>query len=472
MDKLDTKYYKDYAEKHTYNYEEIANALDVVRDFIKQNKRILYGGMSVDLALKKKGKGIYADGILPDYDFMSDNHIDDSYELADILYQKNFTNVSSIQAMHGTTRRVRVNFVVVADITYIPSNIYELMPFIETNGIRSVHPSYQRIDMHKALSNLIGNPPLEVIFNRFSKDIKRFTLLDEAYPIETDFPKEISMQKVTINIESDVLYGGFVAYAIYNSMFKELIKTAGIEAKLPIIDYDSKLAITGNKLSLQIPSWKDEDSNWENFARVCIMTDDFERYVKNASKGSSIKYYNRFLDNYRYRTVLIDDVEIMDTKGDVLPFYKYKNVKITNYQLILLYMMQRHFTTANPIFIVFYLSMINMVKTIMPILNDKNAPESPFDVTVKSHGKFNWNPVYVKLMTEAVERLRGDGEKTIFREQFGYYPANFEAHTLADAKENWPDFDIDASDLFSINGEETKAFAPLEIPMLSQIKDS
>lgn len=465
MDKLDTKYYKDYAEKRIYNYEEITNALDIVRDFIKQNKRILYGGMAVDLALKKKGRRLYAEGILPDYDFMSDNHIDDSYEIADILYQKGFTNVSSISAMHGTTRRVRVNFVTIADITYIPSNIYELMPFIETEGIRSVHPRYQRIDMHKALSNLIGNPPLEVIHNRFSKDIKRFTMLDEAYPIEVDFVKKIQTRRVTIEIESDVLYGGFIAYGLLHQMFMEMTDNADVKidpGKI-ILNYDPKVKITNGKLSMDIPEWENTSEDWENSVRICIYTDDFQKYTKGKK---SVRYFNRFLDNYRYRTVLVDNVEIMDTKGDVLPFYKYKGVKISNYQVVLLYLLQRNFTTTNPIFLMFYLSLINMVKTIMPILIEKNAPESPFDVTVKSHGKYNWNPVYIKLMTEAVEMLRGDESRTIFREQFGYYPSKYEANSLVDAKENWPVFDIDSSELFSINGEETSPFEPLTIPSL------
>lgn len=463
MDKLDTKLYEDFADKHAYNYEEIANALDIVRDFIKKNKRILYGGMAVDLALKKKGKGIYAEGILPDYDFMSDNHIDDSYELADILYQKGFTNVSSIQAMHSTTRRVRVNFVVVADITYIPSNIYEMMPFIETEGIRSIHPSFQRMDMHKALSNLLGNPPLEVIYNRFNKDIKRFTLLDENYPIEFENPAELKMKNIKVNIEKDALYGGFVAYGVYHNMFQKMVKAKNIDVKLPILEYSPKIKIDKGVLNIDIPDWETKDPNlWEDYPRLCIYTDDFQKYVKSAKKGSKITYYNRFLDDYRYRTVLINDVEIFDTKGNLIPYYKYNNVKITNYQIILLYFLQRHFTTSNELYLTFYVSLMNMVKTIIPHV--EGGKESPFDVTVKSHGKYNWNPVYVKLMTEAVENLKGDDEKTIFREPFGYYPANYEANTLVDAKENWAYFDISTSELFSINGEETAPFEPLEIP--------
>lgn len=464
MDSIDTKYYKNYAEKHTYNYEEIANALDVVREFIKTHQRILYGGMAVDLALKKKGEGIYAEGILPDYDFISDNHIDDSYELADILHQKGFTNVSSIQAMHGTTRRVRINFVVVADITYMPSNIYEMMPFLETQGIRSVHPSYQRIDMHKALSNLLGNPPLEVIFNRFSKDIKRFTLLDEAYPVEFTPVEKLNTRRVQFNIEPDVLYGGFVAYGIFYEMFNRMVKAKNIEVKLPIIELSTDIQIKGVKLSMNIPEWKTSVDNWEDASRVCIYTDDFQRYVKRAPKSTTVKYYNKFLDDYRYGTVLIDDVEIFDTYGSLLPYYVYEGVKITNYQLVLLYLLQRYFTTSNPIFNTFYVSMVNMVKTIIPHVD--NGKESPFDISVKSHGEDNWSQTYVKLMTEAVERIADVDKKTIFRESFGYYPANFPATTLVDAKENWSYFDITSSELFSMNGQETTPFEPLKIPSL------
>ena len=119
------KRFEDYAEKHSWNYNDIERALDIVHKFILKKQRILYGGMAIDLALKaKKHKGIYREDAVPDYDFMSPDFFKDSLELADILYKAGFQNVGAINAIHVSTRRVRIDFIPIADITYVPKVIY------------------------------------------------------------------------------------------------------------------------------------------------------------------------------------------------------------------------------------------------------------------------------------------------------------------------------------------------------------
>ena len=136
--------------------------------------------MSIDFALKlKQHDGIYKDDILPDYDFYSHQHFKDAYDLAQWLNRLGFKNISVINAMHPSTMKVRINFITIADITYIPKVILDNIPFLKYKGFHIVHPHYQMIDQHRSLSYPYENAPRETIMNRMKKDMKRYDLLYE-----------------------------------------------------------------------------------------------------------------------------------------------------------------------------------------------------------------------------------------------------------------------------------------------------
>jgi hypothetical protein len=171
----------------------IEDCLNVVKQFILDRQRILVGGMAIDFALRLKGDKLYNDNKLPDYDFWSPEFHKDAYDLADILANK-YDKVSAINAQHISTMRVRVNFVVVADITYCPENLYIKTKTLSYNGIRFIHPHYQMIDQHRALSLPYENPPRETIIGkRWKNDIERFEMLYKYYKIvdnEFNYEKE------------------------------------------------------------------------------------------------------------------------------------------------------------------------------------------------------------------------------------------------------------------------------------------
>lgn len=161
----------------------IEDCLNIVKQFILDRQRILVGGMSIDFALRLKGDKLYNDNKLPDYDFWSPEFHKDAYDLSDILAKK-YDKVSAINAQHISTMRVIVNFVVVADITYCPENLYTKTKTLSYNGIRFIHPHYQMIDQHRALSLPYENPPRETIIGkRWKNDIERFEMLYKYYKI-------------------------------------------------------------------------------------------------------------------------------------------------------------------------------------------------------------------------------------------------------------------------------------------------
>jgi hypothetical protein len=122
--------------------------------------------------------------------------------------------------MHPTTMRVRVDFIEVADITYMPASILESIPTLQYRGIRFVHPHFQFIDQHRALSTLYENPPRETINNRFTKDIKRYDMLYEHYPLRLI---NVKNEQVTLGRRCraplatfrDTAIGGFAALAYW-----------------------------------------------------------------------------------------------------------------------------------------------------------------------------------------------------------------------------------------------------------------
>src|SRR5579883_1517625 len=110
--KLNSKAYKNVSEKRSIGFHDIEKSLKIVQKFIIDKKRIVYGGLAIDLSLKSVGHpGIYANDSIPDFDIMSPDFYNDSNELAKVLHQAGLKNISSINASHFSSRRVRTNFI-------------------------------------------------------------------------------------------------------------------------------------------------------------------------------------------------------------------------------------------------------------------------------------------------------------------------------------------------------------------------
>lgn len=181
MNTLETVIYENSPIK-----EHIETALNYVRGFIKKEKRVLYGGMAIDLAMRSKGKKLYDDNAVPDYDFYSPNHYVDAYAIARHLHTKGLPNLQVIVAAHQTTLRVRVDFETVADVSYMPPEVYkvvEKMALKSDDGLKFVHPHFQMIDQHRSLAFPLRDFPMSPVYNRWTKDMKRFNMLYEEFPL-------------------------------------------------------------------------------------------------------------------------------------------------------------------------------------------------------------------------------------------------------------------------------------------------
>lgn len=176
----------------TENKDVILSALSDVYDFIVQKKLILVGGMSLDFAFKLKGGQLYGEDTLPDYDFLSFDHYNDAIELG-VQMQKKFPDyhVDAIVAKHITTMRVRLNNVVVADISYCPKNIFDKLPTINYKNLLIIHPYYTLMDQFDAFANPYKGAPTETISQRWGKDLKRMAEILRLYPMNEQLEKEL-----------------------------------------------------------------------------------------------------------------------------------------------------------------------------------------------------------------------------------------------------------------------------------------
>ena len=242
--------YESLLIKHDPIEPILVQAFDIALKFVRERQLILTGGTAMDYALRLQGDKIYSDHrlVFPDIDAYSPTHVEDSYDLAELLtplvmdIDEEF-QVDAIRAMHITTMRVRLHYQSIVEFSYVPKNIYDVMPTLMYNGLRIIGPNWQKMNQHLALSFPLIGAPKEVIFHRGVKDVERFSMLTHQYPmyaIDTSLDVvsiPINLQIIDINRKADVntvLYG-FAAYAGIYYAYKQFLEKLGQSVRTKVI---------------------------------------------------------------------------------------------------------------------------------------------------------------------------------------------------------------------------------------------
>lgn len=427
--------------KRSPDYDQINEALNIVKNFLIEKQRILYGGMAIDFALKLAGHiGIYDEDEVPDYDFMSPTPIEDSMELTDILHEKGFKNAGSINALHPTTRRVRFDFNTVADITYIPSKLYDKLPTLLYENIRIIHPHYQRMDPHRVFTLPYENEFLETITHRAKKDFERFKLLDQYYPI-----KDIKYSVKTIEriIKKELLHESVITGIVAFCLMEEALAKSSDYKKA----FNSKFEIVNDEIKVNVP---------QELNLVSVESD----YIFNFQKRvpATYKYYNEFMD-VLHRRCIGNNWEILDNKGSMIScfnlgsvckHFKISDVDLSNIYVItgqglLLYWLANYWLQEKKIYLWLYCRTIDMIikaEKLFPI----DSRYALWFVTHHTYGKYNWSKSYIN-------KYRNFYSKMLLRPSevnlppFGYYPSS-----------NKIKFDYEQSEYFQLDGELTEPF--------------
>lgn len=210
-------------EKLEPTKQEQDQVLDIIIKFAKEKKRKVYGGYAMNLLLKDKDPkdAIYSDIDFGDIDFYSTTPIEDLMELSNILHEKNFKDVQAKEAQHKETYSILVNNILYLDITYVPRNVYNRMPFLTIDGYTVIHPHFMMIDYFRMFSDPLTS------YWRIEKSYKRFVKLQKHYPFK-NITTKIKSSKIDdevhkilmliISKKKDLLFVGGVAY---NELLKE-----------------------------------------------------------------------------------------------------------------------------------------------------------------------------------------------------------------------------------------------------------
>lgn len=480
--------YESMLSRREINFSIEKKALDVVKKFLITKKLVLYGGMAMDMAFRLKGSRLYdpADNKLEDYDFYSPDPINDAYELADILHKEGFPEVNAINALHVTTMRVRLGTKTVADISYIPPNIFKVIPTLKfkdgNDTYTIINPIFQRIDLHESLSEPVRDAPTEVYFNRFAKDIKRFKMLDEFYPTIDYLPKKypnMKMSDVIIpNLNVEILWVGYISYAIHYKQLSELLESSSSKIQKKFreqFENIRELAITKleGDLYVQIP----------NSDSLSMYADDFPIVLKELEKHypkSKISYYNTYLDRSRPRMIKLSkkgsDIEIFDNARSTKTYIDVNvddtKIKGASIQLTLMYFLQRYFEHGDSTNLIFYHNTLEIVKLTELILVDmaEEKPESSrkqflhkqmdsltMFICKQWYGKYNIGDSFSIQMQYVVSN--NEGKKLDAMRARSYWPV--------DGKK--PENDIKNMQPFQIDGKETEPFEPVGHNWLDKI---
>ena len=188
--------------KRVVSSPEIKSIVEIVENFIKKKNLICYGGTAINNILPKHDQFYNKELEIPDYDFFSFNALNDAKELADIYFKNGFTDVEAKSGQHHGTYKVFVNFIPIADITYLPKEIFQSikMESIRVAGILYAPPNYLRMGMFLELSRPAGDT------SRWEKVLKRITLLNKHYPLTTKNCDEIDFQREFENKNGDEIY--------------------------------------------------------------------------------------------------------------------------------------------------------------------------------------------------------------------------------------------------------------------------
>lgn len=234
-------------ENYAPTKSEMIAVQKIILNFARKNKRKLYGGYGLHLAITSKSpsgsfykpKELY----LKDLDIYSPEPIKDLVNLCDSLNEHGFKHIYAREATHSGSYTLEVNKRPYCDFSYVPRNIYNKIPFIEVDGCIVVSPYFMTIDYLK----MFIDPILAASF-RWEKSFERYFMLQKYYPFKLSkkeldvgvvLPKNIFSKLETFcHNNGTIIVSGYRAYNMYCDVSK--IKKQHIQrVNIPFFEFTS-----------------------------------------------------------------------------------------------------------------------------------------------------------------------------------------------------------------------------------------
>ena len=324
-----------------YNSEEIKTMISIVENFIKDKQLICYGGTAINNILPTYDQFYDKDIEIPDYDFYSINALDHAKELANIYYKLGYLDVEAKSGIHPGTYKVFVNFIPIADITFLDNTIYNSIKkdSIVIAGIKYAPPNFLRMNMYLELSRPYGD------VSRWEKVLKRLNLLNKHYPLESglkcnimktyknqDIPTKLrlAINKTTIIynvikdsfIEQGVVFFGSFSTRLYSKYNKKKSNNIIKFMYEDIREFD--VLSETPELTAEIVIKKLKYNNIQHITKIVhpqigeLIPENIEIQISN----ETVAYIYKPIACHNYNTITLNNVKInIATIDTMLSFY-------------------------------------------------------------------------------------------------------------------------------------------------------
>ena len=324
----------EFKKNNEPTFEESRNIINHIIKFIKKKKKKVYGGFAQNLLISNKdpSKSFYKviDGVyycwpdIADIEFYSYDPLNDIYELTNELFNLNFTHIQAKEGVHEGTFKIFVNFINYCDISYMPTYIYNKVPYLEIDKIKCAHPHFMLIDGYRMLADPLTS------YWRLDKMVDRLNLLLTYYPMNNNYNK--------INFEEKLLDNNLIIkYINKKIIYKSKLIVVGLYA----YNYYIKKVSHKDKINLEY---------------LELITDELKKDGKlifkklsNKFKNITVKeffpfyeYFDRRIEYY-YNNKLILKLYNNNKKCIVYNFSIKKQTYFGTFSLIYLYFLINYF---------------------------------------------------------------------------------------------------------------------------------
>ena len=286
--------------------DEFNKVKEIILNFIKKNKRIIYGGYAWNELIKIKSPedSFYSDIDYTDIEFYSYEPIKDMKKICDEIYDKGYKPIQGKSAQHEDTYTIFVNFQAYCDITYMPKNIFNNVLVETIKDLRFIHPKFIMVDILRQFNDPITS------YWRLDKAIKRGKLIIKNYPLELYLKKvEInqlnnSLSKLIYYLISNIvkydsiIFIGYIAFNAYNKPNIESSKQISEYNMTPIDIYSTRLKNDINNINNLIIKFFIENNNSNTYDEK-ILIEQYYPFFQFTDKSVVFKYNgNIFLTVY------------------------------------------------------------------------------------------------------------------------------------------------------------------------------
>jgi hypothetical protein len=300
------------------NSEIVIQMIRILEDFIRKKKCICYGGTAVNNLLPKHAQFYNREVEVPDYDVYSPRALEYARELADVYVSSGFTEVEAKAGIHKGTFKVFVNFIPIADITYMNPTLFKALmkDSVKVNGLLYAPPDFLRMSMYLELSRPLG------VVSRWEKVFKRLVLLNKFRPLKAENCNEVTSSNDRTEIyyitrdllvsQGVVFFGGYAA-GFYRS---------GGETVVRVSDFDvlsDEPEACANTLVDKLEYMNIHGAKLIHHAGIGEIIPD---HIEVRVGSNSIAFIYKPIACHNYNTIRVQDKEIkIATIDTMLSFY-------------------------------------------------------------------------------------------------------------------------------------------------------